>query len=105
MSYVEKTNLANVAGTTINPATAELQEVYVMLRQLLTAIAYPNTVDRSANAQRTTITNIPTVSISGAIGTVTTVTGITNLDGYQAKMPVINNNTAAWALACRARIS
>lgn len=73
-------------------------ELINALRVLITAIANPSYVDKSANAIRNQVQ-------SGTITTVTTVTGITNLDGYQAKLPVINQNNAAWAVVVRARIS
>ena len=80
------------------------KDIMLTLKSLIQAIAYPAWLDRSANAIRNqvqsgTITTVTTVT------TCTTVTGLTNLDGYQAKLQVINQNNSAWANVVRARIS
>lgn len=95
---------AELRATPVEVTTAgELQTVEVInaLRAILQAIANPSYVDKSLNAIRNQVQ-------SGTITTVTTVTtvaGITNMDGYQAKLQVINQNNAAWASVVRARIS
>ena len=72
----------------------------VMLNNLLSIIANPGIRDKSVNADRVSIVGTPAVTISS--GTVTT---LSTLAGYQAQIPVQNNNLAAWALACRSTIS
>lgn len=69
----------------------------------LLVVANPPYLDKSANQIRAQITG--SLTTAGTVSTVTTVTGITNLDGYQGKLLTINNNTTAWAMACRARIT
>lgn len=71
------------------------------LKTILLKIVYPAWYDATANVIRNQVQ-------SGTITTVTTVTtvsGLTNLDGYQAKLQVINQNNGAWAQVVRARIS
>lgn len=89
-----------------------IKDLVISIRDLLKAMTYPAWYDRSIQRLRQTaiiesgtITTVSTVTSVTGVTTVTTVTGLTNLDGYQAKLPVINNNMAAWALAVRARIS
>lgn len=83
-----------------------LKDLVVSVRQLLTATSIPTWWDRSLNRLRqTAIIESGTITTVSTVTTVTTVTGLTNLDGYQAKLPVINNNMAAWQLAVRSRIS
>lgn len=81
-------------------ASFKLKDIMVTIQRLLLTIANPPWVDKSANQIRAQVTG--TIS---TVTTVTTVTGVTNIDSYQGKLPVINNNTTAWALNVRARIS
>jgi hypothetical protein len=108
----------SVSGTTVylnfdtssQSSTDQLQIIYnnesstidmiVMLNNLLSIIANPGIRDKSVNADRVSIVGTPAVTISS--GTVTT---LSTLAGYQAQIPVQNNNLAAWTLACRNRIS
>lgn len=108
----------SVSGTTVylnfdtssQSSTDQLQIIYnneastidmiVMLNNLLSIIANPGIRDKSVNADRVSIVGTPAVTITS--GTITT---LSTLAGYQAQIPVQNNNLAAWALACRNRIS
>lgn len=98
----------NKAGTAIeyfSPATEEKQDAIIaaqnlgelapLLRSILQYLAYPGVLDKPNNATR----------IIPIGGTVTTVTELTNLDGYQGKLVAINQNMSAWALSVRSRIS
>lgn len=97
--------LSDVSGATINPATEEKQDEIIerqnlgelapILRSMLQCLTSPGVLDKPNNATR----------IIPVGGTVTTVTGLTNIDGYQGKLVAINNNMSAWALAVRSRIS
>jgi hypothetical protein len=77
-------------------------DMIVMLNNLLSIIASPGIRDKSVNADRVTLVG-GTTAISS--GTITTVSNLVALAGYQAQIPVQNNNLAAWALGCRSRIS
>ena len=77
------------------PSDIQNNELINVLRNILNAIANPSYVDKSANAIRNQVQS----------GTVTTVTGLTNIDSYQGKLLMINSNINAWANCCRSRIS
>ena len=83
---------------------ASMVDVIVMLDNLLSIIANPGIRDKTVNADRVTLVGGSTTAVISS-GTVTTVSNLAALAGYQAQIPVQNNNTAAWALACRNRIS
>jgi hypothetical protein len=80
------------------PTDIQLGELIPVMRNIFQAIANPSYVDKSANAIRNQVQ-------SGTITTVTTVTGLTNIDSYQGKLLIINQNISAWANNVRARIS
>lgn len=75
-------------------------DMTVMLNNLLNIIANPGIRDKSQNADRVAIVNTVPVTISS--GTITTVSA---LGGYQAQIPVQNNNLATWYLSCRKTIT
>lgn len=99
---VDPVGLKNKSGVSVNPATDDRGiDMMSFLLMIKNVISNPSYLDKSANAIRNQVQ-------SGTITTVTTVTtvaGLTNIDGYQGKLPIKNNNMAAWALACRARIT
>jgi hypothetical protein len=83
--------------------SVNLMDVVVLLKSLLNVIANPSYVDKSANQMR-----VQATLSSGTVTTVTTVatvTGMTNVDSYQGKLLMINNNNNAWANVVRTRIS
>lgn len=82
------------------PSVSVLSDLLVVLRQMVTALVYPPHLDRALNRSRVTA-----VVESGVIGHVQTVTAVTNLDGYQGKLPVINTNLNAWSNTVRRRFS
>lgn len=97
---------APVGGATEAKQDAEIdaisnKDIFLTLKDLIKSITYPAWLDRSANAIRNQVQSGTITTVT----TVTTVTGITNLDGYQAKLQVINQNNGAWAQVVRARIS
>lgn len=80
------------------------------LRQIIAmqtkSIQYPPNYDPALNRERATaIIESGTVTAVTTVSTVTTVTGLTNIDSYQGKLALLGDDMAAWALACRARIS
>jgi hypothetical protein len=82
------------------PSVSVLSDLLIVMRQMITALVYPPHLDRSQNRSRVTA-----LVESGTVTTVTTVTGISNLDGYQSKLPVINTNLNAWANVVRRKFS
>lgn len=79
------------------------KDVMLAVRRLLQLIASPGYVDKTANQIRAQVTG--TATVSGSLTTVTTVTGLTNLNSYAANLPVIDINRLAWANVVRARIT
>jgi len=73
-------------------------------KQALTRIIYPAWYDRSANAIRNQVQS-GTITTVSTVTTVTTVAGLTNVDSYQGKLLIINQNISAWANLVRGRWS
>jgi len=86
---------AIIAAQVAAIAAQNLGELAPILRSMLLFLTSPGNLDKPNNATR----------IIPVGGTVTTVTGLTNIDGYQGKLLVINQNNAAWASVVRSRIS
>lgn len=74
-------------------------DMTVMLNNLMNIIASPGIRDKTINADRVTLVGGSTTISSGTISNVST------LSGYQAQIPVQNNNMAAWYLSCRSKIT
>lgn len=95
--------------TTSDLSTDSIQVIYdtesdtvdmtVMLQTLISIIANPGIRDRTQNADRVTLVGGSTTISSG------TINNILAQNGYQAQIPVINNNIAAWYLSCRSKIN
>lgn len=79
----------------IYDSETETLDMTLMLNNLLTILATPGIRDKTLNADRVAVIN--TVA--------TTVTTVSALNSYQAQLPVINNNIAAWYLSCRSKIT
>ena len=77
-------------------------DMIVMLNNLLNIIASPGIRDKTVNADRVTLIGGSTTISSG---TVTTVSNVAAVGGYQGQMQIIQNNINAWANACRRTIS
>jgi hypothetical protein len=75
---------------------AQLKELTTVLKELTTAVRYAPNLDLTQNRAR--------VEATLASTTLTTVTNLNTLDGYQAKVLVINQNYSAWANMVRSRI-
>ncbi len=79
------------------PGASTLTDLVVVIRQMINAIIYPPNLDKVQNRTR--------VMATLESGTVTTVTGLTNIDSYQGRMLIINGNATSWATNVRARFS
>jgi hypothetical protein len=84
----------------IYDAESSTVDMIVMLNNLLSIIANPGIRDKSVNADRVSVVNTVPVTVSSG-----TVTNLLALAGYQAQIPVQNNNLAAWSLTRRNTIS
>lgn len=78
------------------PNNVQMSEVIPMLRSILTAIANPAYVDKSANQMRSQVTGSLTT-----VTTVTTVTNLTNIGSFPADHLQRMNNMTAWATNIR----
>lgn len=114
MSYFEKTNIADVAGVTINPATEEtLADNASLLRRMLNVLLAPLGYDKSLQRYRQTAViesgTVTTVATVTAVTTVATLTNMTNLTGnigiYQATQEVYGINLQTWNACVRNRIT
>lgn len=70
------------------------------LSSLLKMLMYPVYLDRAQNRTRGTV-NIE----SGTVTTVGTVSNVSQVDGLQGRLQIMNNNTNAWANVVRRTIS
>jgi len=74
-----------------------------LLRRILQMLMAPLGYDKSLQRQRGTV-----LVESGTVTTVTTVTtvgALNNIDGYNARMQILDQNRTSWALNVRARIT
>lgn len=74
-----------------------------LLQRLLQYLDSPRGYDKSIQRQRGTV-----IVESGTVTAVTTVTNVTNLlnvDGYNARMQILDQNRTSWAQCVRARIT
>lgn len=93
--------------TAINPATSEdisNADIMLALKTLIEVLASPPTTDKTLNQIRTAPQSIPSLS-SNTLGTLTTLLGLTNIDGYQGKQLMIASNIDAWSNTVRRLIS
>lgn len=87
--------------TSIKANTEAISALSVVIKALQQATVNPPYLDKSVNAIRNQVQSGAITSV----GTVTTVTGLTNVDGYQGKMLMIGQNMSAWANTVRSRIT
>lgn len=95
-----------------NPMPVRDEDIAMMLIRMLRALESPQGYDRSLQRTRGsvvvesgTVTTVTTVSTVTTVTTVGAVTSVNNFDGYNARMPVLDNNRVAWAQCVRARIT
>jgi hypothetical protein len=78
-------------------ADESAQSMILLLTRMLSYLNSPMGYDKSLQRQR------GTVLVES--GTVTTVTTLSNIDGYNGRMQILDNNRVAWAQCVRARIT
>lgn len=101
MAYFEKTNIADVAGVEINPATEETAaDVASLLRRMLNALLSPLGYDKALQRYRQAA-----IIESGVVTSVTTVGSVTTLGTYQATQQVYGTSLQTWSACVRSRIT
>lgn len=107
-------NLTGVSETTPLPTsdiTAEStrQDMVLLLVRMLNYLNAPMGYDKSLQRQRGTVVvesgTVTTVTTVTTVSTVTNVTSLNNIDTYNARMTVLDQNRSAWAQCVRARIT
>jgi hypothetical protein len=98
----------------VSDVTAEetRQDMVTLLVRMLNYLNAPMGYDKSLQRQRGTVlvesgtvTTVSTVTTVTTVNTVAAVTSLNNIDTYNARMTVLDNNRAAWAQCVRARIT
>lgn len=75
-----------------------------VLLRILQMLMAPLGYDKSLQRQRGTVI-VETLPTLGNVTTVTNVTNLLNVDGYNARIQILDTNRASWALCVRARIT
>ena len=103
---------ANPMPVVDSSADETRQGIVMLLTRMLNYFNAPLGYDKSLQRQRGTVVlesgTVTTVSTVTTVTTVTTcaaVTSLNNLDGYNARMQILDNNRTAWAQCVRARIT
>ena len=103
---------ANPMPVVDSSADETRQGIVMLLTRMLNYFNAPMGYDKSLQRQRGTVVlesgTVTTVSTVTTVTTVTTcaaVTSLNNLDGYNARMQILDNNRTAWAQCVRARIT
>ncbi len=84
-------------------ADATQQDMVLLLTRMLNYLNSPMGYDKSLQRQRGSV-----IVESGTItqvSTVATLSSLSSMDTYNARMPVLDNNRVAWAQCVRARIT
>jgi len=80
-----------------------------LLLRILQMLMAPLGYDKSLQRQRGTVVvesgTVTTVSTVTTVTTCSAVTSLNNLDGYMARMQILDTNRTAWAQCVRARIT
>jgi len=77
-----------------------------LLLRILQMLVAPLGYDKSLQRQRgTVLIESGTVTTVSTVTTVGTVTTLSNIDGYNARMQVLDQNRTSWALCVRTRIT
>lgn len=107
MAYFEKTNISNVDGEAINPATSEqIAELLFSIKNLIIALQSPRGYDMSLQRQRgTNIIESGTITTVGTVTTATTVGNLAAIGGAQGQILSNSANLDAWSSCVRARIT
>ncbi len=83
-----------------NPLPVFDDAIARLLGLLLAYQDSPRGYDKSLQRQRGTV-----ILESGTVTTVATVSSLSNIDGYNARMQVLGQNQTAWQACVRARIT
>jgi hypothetical protein len=81
-------------------ADESAQSMILLLTRMLNYLNAPMGYDKSLQRQRGTVT-----VESGTVTTVGTVTTLSNIDGYNGRMQILDQNRVAWAQCVRACIT
>ena len=92
-----------------NPLPVHDEAAHSILTRVLNYLNAPQGYDKSLQRARVTAVlesgTVTTVTTVTTVSTVTAVASLNNLDGYNARMPVLDTNRTAWAQCVRARIT
>ena len=105
------TDVSSANPMPVSDVTAEAtrQDMVTLLVRILNYLNAPMGYDKSLQRQRATVVvesgTVTTVTTVTTVSTVTAVTSLNNMDGYNARMPVLDQNRTAWAQCVRARIT
>jgi hypothetical protein len=87
-------------------ADESAQSMILLLTRMLNYLNAPMGYDKSLQRQRATVVvESGTVTTVSTVTTVGTVTTLSNIDGYNARMQILDQNRVAWAQCVRARIT
>jgi hypothetical protein len=93
-------------GAVTTPQRDAAQDTAMLLTRMLNYLNSPMGYDKSLQRQRgTVVVESGTVTTVSAVTTVGTLTTLSNLDGYNARMQILDQNRVAWAQCVRARIT
>jgi hypothetical protein len=104
-------DVSSVNPMPVSDATADStrQDIILLLVRMLNYFNSPMGYDKSLQRQRGTVIlesgTVTTVSTVTTVTTVSAVTSLNNIDGYNGRMPVLDQNRTAWAQCVRARIT
>jgi hypothetical protein len=108
------TDISSAFPLPVSDAVAEetRQSMSMLLTRILNYLNAPMGYDKSLQRQRGTVliesgtvTTVTTVTTVSTVTTCSTVTSLNNLDGYNARMQILDNNRVSWAQCVRARIT
>jgi hypothetical protein len=94
---ISSANPIPVSIANTSPLEVMVNGVESWLKTILSALQYPNYLDRTINAIR--------VAVINTIGTVTTLTNQTNIGSYTADVQNYAGSRTAWSQIVRGRIS
>lgn len=78
-----------------------------LLLRILQMLMAPLGYDKSLQRQRGTVVveTLPTLGNVTTVGTLNNITSLNGIDGYNARMQILDNNRTAWAQCVRSRIT
>lgn len=108
--YIGFNSGGNLVGVSeITPMPVSDESAHQLLTRLLQYLNAPQGYDKSLQRQRGTVLiesgTVTTVGTVTAVTTVGAVSSLSNYEGYNARMTVLDTNRTAWAQCVRARIT